>query len=152
MKTKIHAFAGVVGFVTILAFWTSTAYAELFGSYETIAAVKAAILKGMFVLIPAMAIAGGSGMSLGGKRVGALAQAKKRRMPIIAFNGLLILVPAAFFLEYKATSGAFDTSFFLVQGLEMVAGAVNLTLMGLNIRDGLMMTGRIRRKKRKSQS
>ncbi len=143
MKTKIHAFAGVISFLTILMFWTSTIYSEVFGSYETIAAVKAMILKGVFVLIPAMAIAGGSGMSLGGKRVDAKAIAKKRRMPFIAANGLLILVPAAYYLESKASSGVFDTNFYLVQGLELIAGATNLVLMGLNIRDGLTMTGRI---------
>ena len=67
MKTKIHAFAGVLGFLAIMTFWSSTVYSELFGSPETIAFVKSMILKGMFILMPAMAIAGGSGMSLGGK-------------------------------------------------------------------------------------
>ncbi len=143
MKTKIHAIAGVIGFLTILTFWTSTVYSELFASHETIAAVKSMILKGMFILIPAMAIAGGSGMSLGGKRVDEKAVAKKKRMPLIAANGLLILVPAALYLESKASSGAFDMSFYLVQGLELVAGAANLVMMGLNIRDGLTMTGRL---------
>ncbi|TMV10089.1 hypothetical protein FGK63_03230 [Ruegeria sediminis] len=143
MKARIHAIAGVVGILTILAFWTSTAFSELFASHETIAAVKAMILKGMFVLIPAMAIAGAAGMSLGGKRTDARAQAKKKRMPFIAANGLLVLVPAAFFLEARASAGTFDAWFYAVQVLELIAGATNLTLMGLNIRDGLTMTGRI---------
>jgi len=64
-------------------------------------------------------------------------------MPFIAANGLLILVPAALYLESKASSGTFDTGFYMVQGLELIAGAVNIVLMGLNIRDGLMMSGRI---------
>jgi hypothetical protein len=34
--------------------------------------------------------------------------------------------------------------FYLVQGLELLAGAVNLALMGLNMRDGLKMSGRFR--------
>ena len=68
MKTKIHAIAGIIGFLTIALFWTSTLYSELFTDYATIAALKAAILNGMFVLVPAMAIVGASGMSLGGKR------------------------------------------------------------------------------------
>ncbi len=143
MKTKIHAAAGMIGFLTILTFWTSTAWSELFGSPEMIASVKAMILKGMFILIPAMAIVGGSGMSLGGKRTDNRAMAKKKRMPFIGANGLLILVPAAIYLESKASVGAFDTWFYAIQALELVAGATNLTLMGLNIRDGLMMTGRI---------
>ena len=31
-----------------------------------------------------------------------------------------------------------------MQAIELVAGAVNLTLMGLNVRDGLRMSGRLR--------
>lgn len=140
MKTKIHASAGVIGFLTILTFWSSTVISELFTSYETIASVKTMILWGMCVLIPAMIIAGASGMNLGQKRKDPLTRAKKKRMPFIAANGLLILVPAAIYLQSKATSGSFDTMFYTVQTIELIAGATNLTLMGLNIRDGRAMT------------
>ena len=143
MKTKIHAIAGVAGFLIIATFWTSTAISELLGSHDTIVMVKNAILYGMVILIPAMAIAGGSGMSLGQGRGDAQVLAKKKRMPFIAMNGLLILVPCAFFLASKANAGAFDTTFYLVQAVELIAGATNLTLMGFNIRDGLRLTGRI---------
>ena len=37
------------------------------------------------------------------------------------------------------------TFFTLFINLELVAGATNLTLMGMNIRDGLKMTGKFRR-------
>lgn len=143
MKTKIHAAAGGIAFLTILTFWTSTVFTELFTSYETVALAKGWILKGMFVLIPAMIIVGGSGMSLGAKRQDELTLRKKKRMPIIAMTGLLVLVPAAFYLEMKASGGAFDTWFYMVQAVELIAGASNLTLMSLNIRDGLTMTGKI---------
>ncbi|WP_299847009.1 CDGSH iron-sulfur domain-containing protein [uncultured Roseovarius sp.] len=143
MKTRIHAIAGGIGFLMILLFWTSTAISELFASHETIAAVKGLILKGMFILIPAMAIAGGSGTVMGKNRTDAKAVAKKKRMPLIAMNGLLILLPSAWFLAGKAAAGEFDTIFYTVQMVELVAGAANLTMMGLNIRDGLTMTGRI---------
>ncbi len=145
MKTKIHAIAGGIGFVMILLFWTSTVVSELFASHETVATVKALILKGMFILIPAMAIAGGSGTAMGRKRKDALTKAKKTRMPIIALNGLLVLVPAAWFLAGKATAGEFDSTFYTIQVIELIAGGANLTMMGLNIRDGLRMTGKIQR-------
>jgi len=145
MKTKIHAIAGAIAFLTILTFWSSTFYSEVFASFETIAAVKSMILKGMLILIPAMAIAGGTGLSLGRTRGDKKAVAKKKRMPFIAANGIFILVPAAFYLESKAASGVFDMTFYLVQGLELVAGAANLVMLGLNIRDGLIMTGRLGR-------
>jgi hypothetical protein len=57
---------------------------------------------------------------------------------------VLILVPCAIFLNRWTAAGAFDTTFYLVQGLEFLAGATNLGLMGLNIRDGLRMSGRFR--------
>ncbi len=140
MKTKIHATAGVIGFLTILTFWSSTVISELFTAHETIAVVKTMILWGMCILIPAMSIAGASGMNLGQKRRDQLTAAKKKRMPFIAANGLLILVPAAIYLQSKAVSGSFDTMFYAVQAIELIAGATNLTLMGLNIRDGRAMT------------
>ncbi|MBY6067766.1 hypothetical protein KUW17_13495 [Leisingera aquaemixtae] len=145
MKTRVHAFAGGIGFLMILLFWTSTAISELLASHEAIAAVKALIMQGMFVLIPVMIIVGGSGMAMGRRRKDAPARAKKKRMPVIALNGLLILVPAAWFLAGKAAAGEFDGTFYAVQVVELIAGAGNLAMMGMNIRDGLKMTGRIRR-------
>jgi hypothetical protein len=64
-----------------------------------------------------------------------------KRMPIIAANGILVLVPCAIFLNLSAADGLFDMKFYLLQGVELIAGATNLTLMGLNIRDGLRMKG-----------
>lgn len=142
IKTKIHALAGIIGFLTILIFWISTAFSELFSSHETITAVKTMILRGMFILIPAMIVVGASGMNLGRKRKDAQAISKKKRMPFIAANGLLILLPAADYLQSKAVAGEFDVIFYSVQLVELAAGAINLTLMGLNIRDGRSMARR----------
>jgi hypothetical protein len=47
----------------------------------------------------------------------------------------------ALFLAYKATAVEFDASFYAVQALELAAGAVNITLLGFNLRDGLRMKG-----------
>ncbi len=63
-----------------------------------------------------------------------------KRMPFIAANGLLILLPAAIFLAQWASAGLFDSRFYLVQSIELFAGAFNLILMSLNIRDGLKMS------------
>lgn len=145
MLRVIHPIAGVIGFLTIFVFWTSTLYSELFATHATVAAVKSMIVSGLFILVPAMVIVGASGLSLGRRRKDARALAKKKRMPIIAMNGLLILVPAAIYLSSKANAGDFDASFYSVQVVELLAGATNLTLMGLSIRDGRAMTARRRR-------
>ena len=68
-------------------------------------------------------------------------------MPFIAFNGLLILLPSAFYLHAKAQAGVFDTSFYAVQVVELVAGAINFWLLSKNMRDGLKLAGRLRPKK-----
>lgn len=139
IKTRIHAIAGVIGFLTILTFWLSTLISETFGSYADIAMVKNAILWGMIVLIPCLAITGATGSSLGKRRADPRVSAKKKRMPLIAGNGLIVLVPSAIYLSHLANNGDFGTVFYAFQAFELVVGAVNLTLMGLNIRDGFAL-------------
>jgi hypothetical protein len=139
MKTKIHAFAGGLALLTICAFWSATATTELFGDAADIAAVKNGILAGMLVLVPSMAVAGASGFSLGKGWRSPAVQRKKLRMKIIAANGILVLVPSAVFLAGKAEAGAFDGAFVAVQAIELIAGAVNITLLSLNMRDGLAL-------------
>jgi hypothetical protein len=143
----IHPVAGAVALGTIVAFWLSTVLSELSGSETATLAVKTAIPWGFLLLIPALAAAGGSGLALAQGRQSGLVGAKLKRMPVIAANGILVLIPAAFFLAYKARNGEFDSSFYAVQALELTAGAVNITLLGFNMRDGLRMRkSRLRRR------
>ena len=50
----------------------------------------------------------------------------------------------ALFLDSRARDAQFDAAFLLVQVVERIAGAANLALLGLDFRDGLMLTGRLR--------
>jgi len=141
----VHPIAGMLAILTIATFWLSTAVTELFASQAIVTTVKTAIPWGFLLLIPALVTAGGSGFGLAkGRRVG-LVGAKLKRMPLIAANGLLVLIPSALFLASKASAGEFDTAFYAVQALELAAGAANIMLLGLNMRDGLKMSGRLRR-------
>lgn len=145
MPKRAHLVAGILAPLCIATFFLSTIGVELFGSHEAVAQLKSLIvMPGLWILIPAIAAAGGSGMFLGSSRKGRLVDAKKKRMPFIAANGLLVLVPCAIMLNRWAAAGSFDNRFYLVQAVELVAGAINLTLMGLNVRDGLRMAGRLR--------
>jgi len=146
MLKAIHPVAGAVALLTIAIFWLSTALSELFGSTAAVTAVKTAIPWGFLLLVPTLAAAGGSGFALAQGARDALIGAKRRRMPIVAANGVLILIPSALFLAAKARAGEFDTSFDLVQALELGAGVTNIMLLGLNLRDGLRLTGRIGRR------
>lgn len=145
MTKIIHPVAGVLAILTIATFWLSTALSELFASEATVIAVKTAIPWGFLLLIPALAAAGGSGFALAKGRRAGLVGAKLKRMPLIAANGILILIPSALFLASKAGAAEFDTSFYAVQAIELVAGAANITLLGLNMRDGLRIKGWLRR-------
>ncbi|MGO9428521.1 hypothetical protein [Rhodoblastus sp.] len=146
MLKIVHPVAGGVALLTIATFWLSTIISELSGSQALIASVKTTIPWGFLLLIPALAAAGGTGVLMSkGSRVG-LVGTKFKRMPFIAGNGILLLIPSALFLASKASAGEFDTNFYLVQALELVAGGVNITLLGLNMRDGLKLKGWLRRR------
>jgi hypothetical protein len=139
MKTWIHAAAGAIALLTVSAFWLSTAIVELLGDEAAITTVKNSVLAGMAVLIPTMIVAGASGFSLGKGWKSPVVARKRQRMRIIAANGLLVLVPSAYLLSNLADAGRFDTLFTIVQAIELAAGAVNITLLSLNMRDGLSL-------------
>ena len=139
--------AGAIAILCILSFWLSSIYVELFGSFADITFVKSSILKGMVVLIPAMMAVGGSGFALGGKWKSPVVLRKKKRMKVIAANGILVLVPPAVFLAFRAQAGQFDSWFYAVQIIELLAGATNLALLSANMRDGIQMAQRKKTRK-----
>ncbi len=146
MVKTLHPIAGAAALVTIITFWMATVLSELFASEPMVVAVKTTIPWGFILLIPLLAAAGGSGFLLARGRRAGLVGLKAKRMPLIAGNGILILVPAALFLACKAERTDFDGVFYAVQGIELLAGAINIMLLALNMRDGLKMRrGRLRR-------
>ncbi|MHB1668363.1 MAG: hypothetical protein ACYCSR_05390 [Thiomonas sp.] len=144
MKPIAHAIAGATAMLIIAGFWTSTLVSELFLGHAAVAAVKHAIVDGLFLLVPFMAAAGGSGFALGKTRKGWLLDRKKKRMAIIGANGLLVMIPAAIFLNGNAAAGEFDAAFYAVQIVELIVGVVQLILMGMNFHDGIKLAGRLR--------
>ncbi len=133
---KLHLCAGLLGFALILFFLISAVAAESLGGRATVLAVRTAILWGMLALAPALVFSAWSGVRMAGPTPPPLIAAKRRRMPVIALIGLLVLLPCAVFLHDRAAVGGSDGDFWGVQALELVAGAAALVLMGLNIRDG----------------
>ena len=118
---------------------------EFLLSTTVVIAVKHAIaFYGLACLVVAMAATGGTGFALARPRKGNIIEAKKKRMPLIAANGLLVMIPSALFLYTKAASQEFDSAFYVVQAIELGVGLVQLTLMGRNFRDGLRLTGKWR--------
>lgn len=139
MSPKLHAAAGGLGLILIAGFWSSTLVVELFGGPGAIATVNQAILYGLVLLIPVLALAGASGARLGRGWKAPSVKRKQRRMAFAAANGLLILVPSAIILAARAGAGQFDTAFYMVQGAELLAGTANIVLLSLNMRDGFRL-------------
>jgi len=143
-KSIIHATAGALAMLTVATFWTSTLVSELFMGQEAVKFVKHAIVYyGLIPLVILMAGVGGSGFFLAKRRKGRIVDEKKKRMPKIGANGLLVMIPCALFLNSKAATGSFDTVFYTVQVIELAVGLLQLTLLGRSFRDGLKLAGRL---------
>jgi hypothetical protein len=146
----IHRAAAIAALLLLAGFWGATAYSELFAEHATVARVKRGIAFGVMVLLPVMVALGLSGRVLSGKASALGLPGKKlKRMKIIAANGIGVLVPAAFVLAWLAGRGSFGVLFYAVQAVELLAGAVNVSLLLLNARDGLILSGRLRKAGRK---
>lgn len=144
MKTFVHAGAGTIAMILIAGFLTATLISELLLDATAILAVKKAILAGLCLLIPALAITGGSGFSLARGRHSPAIDRKRWRMKIIVANGLLVLLPLAILLYRRVDEGLLDGVFYAMQTLELLAGSTQLTLLALNFRDGRKLSRRKR--------
>lgn len=153
MKSRVHAIAGILALTLISLFFTSSVVVEIFGDDDAVALVKTVVVGALFVLVPSLAITGGTGRSLSGTRLRApLIQRKQRRMAGAAAIGLTVLVPCAVILQSLAADRDFGTAFAVVQAVELVGGAANITLLSLNVRDGRLLTAARRRKAAAAQA
>jgi hypothetical protein len=142
MPLRLHALIGTTALAIVALFWSATVWSELTGDVARIVLVKRGILWGMLGLIPAMIATGASGFALSRGWHDPLVARKLLRMKLAGANGVLILAPCAFLLAARSARGQFDTVFYGVQALELGAGLVQLTLLALNARDGLRLSGR----------
>jgi len=93
--------------------------------------------------------AAGSRSGVGGhrasvrQRAGRLVRRKTGRVRTAAIIGAVVLIPCMVYVAFTA-SPDLGATFYTVQAVELAAGATNITLLGLNMRDGLRLTGRLR--------
>lgn len=132
----IHAASGTLALATIIGFFGATVISEAFGTFAHITAVKTAILYLIPLLVVFMATAGALGNRAATGWSDAVVTVKRRRMAAIAANGILVLIPCAYFLYRWAQADDFGPAFVALQALELVAGAGNISLLALNLRDG----------------
>jgi hypothetical protein len=132
----VHATSGGLALGLISLFFLGTVGSELFGTTEQVVWVKTWILNLIPVLVVLMAGAGALGNLAARGWDASEVRRKKIRMAVIAANGLLVLIPCAYVLKQWAVAGDFGTRFHVLQALELAAGAANITLLSLNVRDG----------------
>ena len=148
MKRKtlvtIHLIATMVAVLTIATFFISSVVAELSGDETLIRKVKESIFFSLPLLLVAMPVLGVSGSKLGGASKNPTVLAKQRIMKFIILNGL-ILTGLASFLYYRSNYQSIDMVFLSAQFAEFFFGLANLTLIGLNIKSGLKLSGRLKR-------
>lgn len=142
LKQFIHFSTGAIALVLIAIFWLSTIISELFGTIDQVIWVKLAIPYGLLILIPAIITTGASGISLGKNQGTQLLWNKKQRIKIVALIGILILFPSVIFLRVKASRAEFDNAFYIIQIVELVAGAINFSLILLNLYSGLALVSK----------
>lgn len=141
---RIHVIATIIAAITIAYFFISSLAAEIKGSETAIRKVKEVILFSLPVLLIAMPALGATGNMLAGKSQNPIVLAKKRRMEFIFVNGL-ILITLACFLYYRSHYQTMDGIFLAAQLVEFTLGLINLTLIGLNIKSGFQLSGRLKR-------
>ncbi|SGZ02193.1 Putative uncharacterized protein [Moritella viscosa] len=143
MNTKtlknIHKTAAIFALVLITSFLTSTIIADLLATPQQITYVKSTILMFIPALILAMIVTGTSAKKLYPGAMKSVFKIKQTRMKVAAINGVIILLPAAIILARWSALGQFDGLYWTVQILEIIAGMTNLTMIGLNIRDGIRL-------------
>jgi hypothetical protein len=143
IKTILHAATGSIALLIITLFFIATVTTELLSDTTAIVMAKRSIVYGLFVLVPSTAAAGISGAQLAGRSRAPIIQRKKRRMVMIAINGIAVLMPCAIALYWLASSNAFGPLFQIIQAVELIAGPINIALLLLNMRDGLILSRRI---------
>ncbi len=150
MKRKtlvnIHIIATVCAMLTISTFFILSLKVELSGDLNGIKSVKQGILYALPLLIIAMPTLAISGNYLAGGSKNPIVIKKKRRMKIITVNGI-ILICLAIFLYYQSHFRSTNNVFLFVQITELVFGLGNLILIGLNVKTGLILSGKLRLEK-----
>lgn len=148
MKRKtvltVHLVATIVATMTIAVFFTSSLIAEISGDHDFIRSVKAFILYALPVMILAMPALKITGDKLAGKSKNPTILAKAKRMKFVVVNGIG-LVTLAIFLYYRSHYQSIDNVFLTAQIAEFALGLANLTLIVLNARNGMQLSGRIKR-------
>lgn len=136
-----HLIAAVLVLAILTSFWGAIVISDFFLDQDALAVVRQGIVYALIVLIPAMIAVKVTGSKLGKPRIetDVRIQNKKKKATLMAVNGVLIMVPAAFFLNYKASIGEFDMVFRVVQVIELLVGSFQYYFVVTNFKVGRVL-------------
>jgi hypothetical protein len=143
---RIHIVATIIAVAAISCFFISSLVAEITRNEVYIRSVKRVILylvPILLIVMPALRI---SGTKLCGKSQNPTILAKAKRMKFIFINGVC-LIALACFLYYRSHYQSIDNIFIGAQLAEFLFGLTNLILIGLNIKSGFQLSGRLKKSK-----
>jgi hypothetical protein len=140
LLVRVHLAAAVGAIAVIVTFLTTSAVTELIGTWGEVRLLRHGILLGLPLLIVCLVTVALTGRRLGGRSRAPVVRRKQRRMQLAAAAGLVVLVPCAVVLNYRAVTA--------LEVTELVAGGLNLALLVLNFRDGRALARRRRAARR----
>jgi hypothetical protein len=137
---RAHLAAAVGAVALIATFLVSSAVTEVIGNAGDVHSLGQWIVFGLPALIACLATAALSGRRLAGKSRAKVLRRKQRRMQIVAAAGIVVLVPCALILDDLSAGASASSVVTALEITEILAGALNLTLLVLNFRDGRGLT------------
>lgn len=147
MKRKklvtVHLIATIIAVLTISTFFTISLIAEIKGNDDFIRSVKAFILYALPIMVLAMPTLKITGDKLAGKSKSPLILAKIKRMKLVLVNGM-ILISLAIFLYYRSHYQQIDNVFLIAQIAEFAFGLFNLSLIFMNAKAGMQLSGKLK--------
>ena len=143
--SKIHKVAGITALFVISSFFLSSVYGEIIGKHELILAIKTYIVYTIPIMLILMPVCAITGKKMAGKSKSPVVKSKNKRVKFIAINGI-ILITLALVLYKRAVNGEIDITFLTIQVVEFNFGLTNIIMLGLMIRDGRILTGKIKKK------
>lgn len=142
----VHRLSALLALFLLSSFWLTTLVSELFLDVGAVVATKRGIVLALTLLVPCLAALNFTGEHMTRRLTGPLVARKRRVLRFMGANAALVLVPSALTLFWLSRDGSLESAFYAVQALELIAGATNLTLLGINIHAGLKLAGRLRRR------
>jgi hypothetical protein len=145
-RAHLAAAVGAITFIT--TFLLSSTVTELIGNAADVNTLRQWIVFGLPLLVGCLAAAALTGRRLARKSRAAVIRRKLRRMQIVAAAGSVVLIPCALILDGLTAGASNGGVVSALEITEILAGALNLTLLVLNFRDGRGLTRRPRSARR----